>query len=122
VTHREDQKPRPYVDADDAPHRRARKDRRRWCRGKPGVAHTIEIRPCDPKWGYSVRVCGYPRYWRSPIWICVEQEFCTTCGKILRHSLDKDCTRKPGLDLTAENSQALAHTSGSTTQRDEESR
>lgn len=72
---------------------RGRKDTRHWCRGKEGVEHIVQIRPRDPKWGDPNRVCHlwqpHPKYSR---WICYEQEICTTCGKILKHSLGAKCT------------------------------
>lgn len=71
----------------DLPRGRVRKERRRWCRGKVGVEHTLAIRPNDPKWHYSKQECGYSKNLPRKPWLCYEQEFCTDCGKILQHSI-----------------------------------
>lgn len=64
----------------------ARKDKRRWCRGKVGVEHQPAIRKGD-NYTYARRVC---EQWqpgkRWTRWLCCEQEYCTACGKILRHA------------------------------------
>lgn len=74
---------------------RGRKDRRKWCKGKVGVVHQTEIRLGD-KYTYAMKVC---QMWqpskRWGRWICVEQEVCSRCGKILRHSLGPACTMRP---------------------------
>lgn len=54
---------------------RAKKDTRRWCKGKPGREHQLDIRrsshgfPCGPNWS--------SRYW------CWHERYCTVCGKIM---------------------------------------
>lgn len=92
------------IEAPEVPSHRARKDKRRWCRGKVGVEHTPAIRfsqhrdwwanhPKNPRevscawwpWG----VYAYKR------WSCYHEEACTSCGKILRHSLERDCPDFP---------------------------
>lgn len=73
---------------------RAKKDRRRWCRGKVGIEHTTAIRDKNPRWRYNEQICGNPKHLRLFGWICYEQEYCTECGKILRHTLGKDCTKR----------------------------
>lgn len=76
---------------------RAKKDRRRWCRGKKGVEHVTEIVMYTPSWWDQYheeeRSCFW---WRGAhIWRCYHQEICTNCGKILQHTLGDDCPDKP---------------------------
>jgi hypothetical protein len=87
---------------------RARKDRKRWCRGKVGVEHVREVRvsrfgkywsdrngkpPC--LWEYTrwrwVRhpKPGQPRtvpVEESLRWRCSHESYCSACGKILEPS------------------------------------
>lgn len=68
----------------EVPPHRARKARRKWCRGKVGVEHVTDIRrrvygrdqpgPCKP-----LRSDGS--------WWCRHETYCTICGKILDRSL-----------------------------------
>jgi hypothetical protein len=77
---------------------RARKDRKRWCRGKPGVEHTPEVVVAAAGWMRSayVKKCHRPP-WKTTsgrplmVWICNHQEVCTGCGRILRAGFGKDC-------------------------------
>jgi hypothetical protein len=76
------------------PRGRIRKDRRRWCRGKTGVEHQLAIRV--DKYTNAAETCEmrFPgRRWQW--WHCSEQEYCTACGKIMRHSLGGACTFRP---------------------------
>jgi hypothetical protein len=79
------------ADREVAPHR-SHKDRKRWCRGKPGVEHVIERREgvhgfgehkvCRtiPTWGGWVR--GHPRSELSTTTVfCTEADVCVNCGK-----------------------------------------
>ena len=65
---------------------RARKNTRRWCRGKVGVEHTPEIQSDHRGLGPCRVPPGWAR-WRSTWW-CHHVERCSECGKTLRHSLD----------------------------------
>lgn len=101
------------ADAPDAPGPpRARKDRRRWCRGKPGVEHkpvyriskhAMYMRAAFPRTRTS---CGWieRRKWEwhmgERVWEptgtwgyeCQHERACTECGKILNHYLPaKEC-------------------------------
>jgi hypothetical protein len=87
-----------------APPPRARKDRRRWCRGKAGIPHQAEMRFSkralygQARWD-QVRMCGWKerRKWRvvdgelkwlpNGVWeySCWHELACTECGKILNH-------------------------------------
>lgn len=67
----------------DEPVRRrpARKDTRRWCKGKPGSEHVPVIerpydRPCERDERFSWAIG------------CNHHEVCATCGKVLRWSID----------------------------------
>lgn len=66
----------------------ARKDTRRWCRGKVGREHTLAIVRDDYGWHVG-RKCQEPS-WLPGYWSCHHQERCTTCGKILRPSLPRE--------------------------------
>jgi hypothetical protein len=89
------------ADAPDMPRYRARKDRKRWCRGKPGVGHVPVVAMAE-LWRYwqtrdgTERSCTwYPaRYGRADgkwDYSCWHQERCATCGKILKARLGRDC-------------------------------
>lgn len=92
--------------------RRARKDRRRWCRGKVGVEHVLVIQKskndryvnsdcewrCEHHWSAFL----YGKRWVSTdevFWHCRHQRACANCGKILEHyGVGPDCpdrTPKP---------------------------
>lgn len=90
--------------APETPRHRARKDRRRWCRGKEGVEHTPVLR--YSKWGQYRRtrdpqyvMCGWTKHWRSMrpdwrdlwFWTCSHERGCSTCGKILDAHLGRLC-------------------------------
>lgn len=79
---------------------RARKDTRRWCGGKPGRAHTIDIRLAQIAVDFSHR-CTVAPYPRTPFsseiapglwWICWEQRYCTACGKMFGYLRPAECT------------------------------
>lgn len=62
-------------------HGRAKKDTKRWCKGKVGREHVTEIRTedwlgrdyhCGPSWGGR--------------WACWERVVCTVCGKKLQRA------------------------------------
>jgi len=68
----------------------AKKNTKRWCRGKEGREHIPMI--TGPRWGQ----CGLRDDWRSPgspprlIWRCTCREICSTCGKELRYSINRE--------------------------------
>lgn len=76
--------------------RNTKKDTKRWCRGKVGVAHTPEVRfdkffagrqVCHERTAeWAIRLSG-------PGWKCFHQKVCTNCGKITQHWLTdtKEC-------------------------------
>jgi len=58
----------------------AKKDTKRWCKGKVGREHVTEIRMED--WlGRDYR-CG--RHTWTGRWMCWESNVCTVCGKKMR--------------------------------------
>jgi hypothetical protein len=76
------------------PHR-ARKNTRRWCRGKVGVEHVLEIRlgkhaeyrcTITPDSTVCYRTDITPKRWR-----CSHERYCVNCGKILNYSIGVDC-------------------------------
>lgn len=70
-----------------------RKDRRRWCRGKVGTEHHTALSVWSVYAARGITECHqYQPGKRWTRWICVEQERCTQCGKILRHTLGSDCS------------------------------
>lgn len=81
--------------------RSARKDTKRWCRGKAGVEHepVISKRRGEP---WSTRGCHPPdawqlRVWPFRTWICVHDERCGNCGRVLRRYLTaRECPDHPG--------------------------
>jgi hypothetical protein len=85
--------------------RRARKDRRRWCRGKTGVEHVLVIQKSKSD-RYVNSDCGWlcEHHWsaflRGKRWTatgeaffsCRHQRACANCGKILQHyGVGRDC-------------------------------
>lgn len=68
-------------------HARARKNRRKWCRGKVGVPHTPVV-VFDVYWG---REC-HPLRWLDPVgWFCGHIVQCEVCGKKLEKVAHQDC-------------------------------
>lgn len=93
--------------APDTPRHGRKKKTRRWCKGKVGVEHQLEVRLDErtaswrrhldaerptcyrPDWlanapGSATR----PETWS---WMCSHIKVCTVCGKILEHYLGKNC-------------------------------
>lgn len=79
----------------------AKKNTKKWCKGKTGVEHKPEIRKSryHASMGDKAFCRWVPRWtgWRSggwdyknPRWLCFHEEFCTTCGKITRHTIDRE--------------------------------
>jgi hypothetical protein len=42
--------------------------------------------------GWRARWAGWNIGWdhKNPRWVCYHEEFCTTCGKITRHTLERE--------------------------------
>jgi hypothetical protein len=105
---------------------RAKKDRRRWCKGKIGVEHAWEIK--ISKWAIQHRLrwanassehssCGWRadhdrintkqgRLWLPNgewHWNCVHNHVCANCGKILEHfsGIGKECPDRTPRDESA---------------------
>lgn len=92
--------------APDVPKHGRKKKTRRWCKGKVGVEHQVEIvldertlswrthngdrPPCyRPDWvANSTRASRSPRAWS---WLCSHVKRCSVCGKILEHYLGDEC-------------------------------
>lgn len=91
--------------APDVPKHHARKNKRRWCKGKVGVEHQLEIaldertvewrsnnhtRPAcyRPDWATKTRMHERSKFWS---WMCSHIERCTVCGKIIEHALNDRC-------------------------------
>lgn len=82
----------------------AKKDKRRWCRGKVGVEHVTEI--VEDRWagrgcrGYDIG--KWVRYDDRKEWVIVDQgwmcchiEQCVNCGKKMRHIPREQCPDRP---------------------------
>jgi hypothetical protein len=80
---------------------RSRKNRRRWCRGKVGVDHVLDVRVSRlavyrTERGWPTPTCYRAEWWPTR-WRCQHERYCVSCGKILDHTLGDDCP-----DLTTE--------------------
>jgi hypothetical protein len=74
--------------APEVPKHHSRKDRRRWCRGKPGVEHGERQLVLNSYAGWWSRDGGLPcRVAWSGAWRCAHEEACSVCGKVLRRRL-----------------------------------
>lgn len=81
---------------------KARKDTRRWCRGKVGVEHVPEV--TAGHWALSLgRRCHRSeewslRLWPDRPWACVHQRSCASCGKVLVPTLPwRECPDLPAV-------------------------
>jgi hypothetical protein len=79
-----------------------RKDRKRWCRGKPGREHqpVIVFAPFVVR---KVPSCEWEPSWTCEglTWRCHHREECAACGRILRDHgalLPGECEAYPGCD------------------------
>lgn len=72
----------------------ARKNTKRWCKGKVGREHKPALRVTQ--WLSRAYTCGWVvNSWRAalrgggskPFWECYHEEYCTVCGKIVQHWL-----------------------------------
>lgn len=91
----------------ETPPHRSRKNTRRWCRGKPGVEHTPEVRLSKHAVYLAARwperqACGWNHWWKringksvpdetTWHWSCGHELGCSTCGKVLTPFLRKEC-------------------------------
>lgn len=70
----------------------AKKDTRRWCRGKVGVEH-FPVIVKRTGW-YGLRGCERVteewalKLWPGRTWRCSHREECANCGKVVRHSIN----------------------------------
>jgi hypothetical protein len=78
----------------------ARKDTRRWCRGKRGVPHHPVIVFTPPLYRRGEAECEWDSRWSGDVrWHCHHQEHCGACGKVLRVSVGcGECPAYPGSD------------------------
>ncbi len=76
-------------DGPDVNVKNKKKNTKKWCGGKEGRQHQIEIILSD-RYGTKVK-CGNKMF--RPMWLCYHQEKCNVCGKILKYSLDKKCPK-----------------------------
>ena len=74
-----------------APHR-GRKDRKKWCKGRVGVAHGPFV-VAYSSWAIG-RQCHTLR-WSNHEWLCFHTERCAACNRIMRHTLAENCPDAP---------------------------
>lgn len=76
-----------------------RKDTKRWCRGREGREHVLEVRWSNwAQWARSLgRTCyqeAEGTHWRAGKWTCYHEVGCARCGKVLRSTASMyDCPR-----------------------------
>lgn len=82
-----------YSPRDDeaAPHR-SKKNTKKWCRGKVGVEHVIEVRMNKNRswWKERGRTCWRAEWWPE-MWHCQHQRVCINCNKVVEPSLYDEC-------------------------------
>lgn len=78
---------------------RAKKDTRRWCGGKPGKPHSLDVRLARIAMDFSKHcTLTHPRdLFAAEIapglwWQCWEQRYCTACGKMFGYLRPIECT------------------------------
>lgn len=70
---------------------KAKKDTKRWCRGKVGVEHEPIVRKRAGYWhDKPCRGSVVSLDWLA----CNHEEACVNCGKILKWALGKDCPER----------------------------
>jgi hypothetical protein len=77
--------------ARDETRHRSTKDRRRWCKGKPGVEHQLAVRLSAETRPLPGRPRCYRGEWWPEHWHCGHQRFCTVCGKVLQRGIEAEC-------------------------------
>lgn len=74
----------------------ARKNTKRWCRGKVGTEHQPAV-TMGQSWG---RVCGKDQSWSVRrralvnVWRCYHEMRCSQCGKVVDRSVER-CPDRP---------------------------
>lgn len=92
------EEPKPAWVAPPDPERvgHARKDRRRWCRGREGREHVLG-EPELSHWGeqHMARtghdVACFRPDWYVHYWICQHVIKCIVCGRVMRRGLNNEC-------------------------------
>jgi hypothetical protein len=85
-----------------------RKNRRKWCGGRAGRSHNLEIAVPSNRPGYSRGCIPAPEWWRRTkfgakavaegrAWWCDHSYICTTCGKIVDALPPTQCPLRPKL-------------------------
>jgi hypothetical protein len=73
----------------------AKKDTRRWCRGKPGAEHVLTIGK-----NHAARVCHEAADWQQMLfpgqkWRCYHIELCAECGRFMKAWPWRQCPDRP---------------------------
>jgi hypothetical protein len=80
---------RKELELEENPRRpKAKKNTKRWCRGKEGREHVPML--MMRRWGLP---CDFRPSWRDQsknVWRCNHNEICSTCGKQIRYSIQRD--------------------------------
>lgn len=69
---------------------KAKKDTRRWCRGKVGIEHEPIVQKRPGYW--QDKPCKWSQV--VPLLACNHEEVCKNCGKILKWTLGDDCPER----------------------------
>lgn len=79
----------------DAPPHRSRKNTRRWCKGKPGREHQLEL--IRHRWLSRERTCGY-MLGGADWWVCSHVYKCSACSKLVKWLGEDNCPDRPRED------------------------
>lgn len=102
----------PAVDDDRFRPTPSKKNTKRWCKGKVGREHKLALR--TSQWLSRAYSCGWVMDpWRvalrshkgTPFWDCHHEEFCSVCGKVMRHPWQLDDSECP--DFTEDRTHVL---------------
>ena len=59
----------------------AKKDRKRWCKGRAGVEHVWQIEKPSNHPGWQTRSCQWNIWPRKQYWHCIHRCICQNCGR-----------------------------------------
>jgi hypothetical protein len=83
----------------DAPSKKSpgKKDTKRWCKGKVGVEHVVELKTSgwrNPQTDEFV-TCRWVPWGRRPHYSCYCRKVCKTCGRVMDNGYLRDKTECP---------------------------
>lgn len=77
-----------------------KKNKAKWCRGKPGIEHAWKVRIPTNTYGlFAGQACKMSVYYTGDgdltrtwsTWLCGHRVVCTACGKVLRRATQSEC-------------------------------